>query len=261
MKFVTWNIRCQNGGDDARGCGWQTRLPLITATLRTLQPDIFAVQEAFGPQMDDLRAAFPGYQSAGIGRDDGKTTGEHCGIFFDAKRFELREQQTRWLSLTPDVPSRGWGASFTRIVTRVRLYDRGTTREPASEMEVWNAHFDHESEASRLESARLLRRWMFETKERSLLCGDFNCAPDAPPIAELIESDKLRDARSHAARVEGEIATFRGFGEPLHGARNRIDYVFADRYWNIESYDVPKDNESWPPASDHRPVIVELNLC
>lgn len=256
MRIISWNIRCQNGGDDARGCGWAARLPLIIETLRELNPDIFAVQEAHLAQMNDLRAAFPAYQNAGAGREDGKRDGEHCGIFFRRERFKLREEQTRWLSPTPDMPSRGWDANYTRIVTRVRLFDR----ERSSEMEVANAHLDHQSELARLESARLLRRYGFEAKAPSLLCGDFNCAPDSPPIIELTESDKLRDARSHAVTVTGEIATFCGFDKPLTGENNRIDYVFADRYWNIESYRVPVDSENWPPASDHRPVIVELQI-
>lgn len=257
MKIITWNIRCQNGGDDARGCGWAVRLPMIIETLRELQPDIFAVQEAHLAQMDDLCAAFPAYQSAGAGRDDGKTAGEHCGIFFRRERFKLREEQTRWLSPTPDAPSRGWGAACTRIVTAARLFDRQDKRV----FEVWNAHFDHQSEVARLESARQIWCGIENSDVLVILCGDFNCAPDAAPIGELTASGELCDARRHAARVEGETATFRGFDKPLTGENHRIDYVFADRHWNIESYRVPDDSENWPPASDHRPVIVELNLC
>ncbi len=261
MKIVTWNVRCQNETDDARGCGWKVRLPLVVETLRELAPDIFAVQEAHFEQINDLRAAFPTYQGAGAGREDGAKDGEQCGIFFDARRFKLREQRTRWLSESPDVPSRDWGAACTRIVTRVHLYDR----EAAHEMKVWNAHFDHRSALARLESARLLRRWMSEPTATpataaatwpTILCGDFNCAPDAPPIAELTEI--VRDSRAHATAVSGEVATFCGFDAPLHGENHRIDYVFADRFWNIESYSVPDDKERWPPASDHRPIIVQL---
>lgn len=257
MKIITWNIRCQNNGDDARGCGWATRLPMIVETLREFAPDIFAVQEAHLAQMNDLRAAFPAYQSAGVGRDDGKNEGEHCGIFFRNERFQLRAERTRWLSPTPDVPSRDWGAICTRIWTRADLFDRATERELA----IWNTHFDHGSERARLESARLLRR-EFEACERpAILCGDFNCGPGSAPVAELTASGALRDSRSHAARVEGEAATSCGFDTPLHGESRRIDYAFASPEWQIESYRVPDDNEGWPPASDHRPVVVQAKLA
>ena len=251
MKIVTWNVRYRNGGDDARGCGWATRLLRIVESLRALKPDIFAVQEAHFEQMNDLRAAFPAYESAGVGREDGANDGEHCGIFFSAARFWLRAQETHWLSPTPDTPSRGWDATCTRIVTKAWLFDR----ETEAKLTVWNTHLDHQSAKARIESARLLRRHALEAEVPLLLCGDFNCAPGSAPIAEL--TDSLRDARSHAARVEGEIATCCGFGAPLHGERNRIDYVLASREWQIESYRVPEDRADWPPASDHRPVVVE----
>ena len=255
MRLVTWNIRCQNNGDDARGCGWAARLPKIVETLRALKPAIFAVQEAHFEQMNDLRAAFPNYQNAGVGREDGKNDGEQCGIFFERERFKLRAEKTSWLSPTPDVPSRGWDAACTRIWTRAELHDRESGREFA----VYNTHFDHQSARARLESARVLRRELERAELPALLCGDFNCAPTSAPIAELAEN--LRDARSHAARVEGEIATSCGFDQPFRGENHRIDYVFATREWQIENYRVPDDGENWPPASDHRPVLVELNLC
>ena len=257
MKIITWNIRCQNGGDDARGCGWATRLPRIVETMRELEPDIFAVQEAHFEQMNDLRAAFPAYQNAGVGREDGENNGEQCGIFFNATRFWLRAQQTHWLSPTPAIPSRGWDANCTRIVTRADLFDRLKDRD----LTVCNTHFDHQSALARLESARVLRREIEALDVPALLCGDFNCAPNSSPILELTESNEVRDSRSHAARVAGEVATLRGFDRPLTGENHRIDYVFATREWQIENYRVPDDSETWPPASDHRPVVVELHLC
>ena len=253
MKIVTWNIRCQNGGDDARGCGWKARLPLVAEILRGLEPDIFAVQEAHFEQMNDLRAAFLNYQSAGVGREDGANDGEQCGIFFNATRFWLRAQETHWLSPTPEVPSRGWDAACTRIWTRAYLFDRAKDRELA----VWNAHLDHRSKLARLQSAQLLRRHALEAEIPMILCGDFNCTPNSAPIAELTRPG-LRDAHAHAAHVEGEVATFCGFDQALSGENHRIDYVFASREWQIKSYRVPEDRADWPPASDHRPVVVEL---
>lgn len=254
MKLVTWNLRCQNSGDDAHGCGWSVRLPQIVTTLRDLAPDILAVQETHAWQIQDLRTAFPAWQHAGKGRDDGDKRGEHCAIFFQRERFKLRTETTQWLSPTPTMPSRGWDAVCTRIITRVHLFDR----EAARELEVNNTHLDHKGEVARRESARWLARQMAGAREPALLCGDFNSAPDSMSVREL--SQTLRDARTHAqCPPEGEIATFRGFGEPLTGDAHRIDYVFVDRHWNIESYRV-LELQGWPPASDHRPVVVELKL-
>ena len=265
MKIITWNIRCQNATDNARSCGWAVRREHLCAIVNEQAPDIFATQEGYAPQIDDLRAALADYQMAGVGRNDGAREGEFCAIFFRADRYELRAQNTRWLSQTPDVPSFGWGAHCIRIVTCARLFDRETGRE----FEVWNSHFDHAVPLARLESARMLRREIEDLNVPAILCGDFNSAPDDEPILALTNNNGLRDSRSHAEQApRGPHATFCGFANftdrieaPIGGDEARIDYILPNENWHIESYAVLPTDDNPFPASDHRPVIVELNLC
>lgn len=42
---------------------------------------------------------------------------EYSCIFYNAQKFELIEQNTFWLSETPEVISKGWDAAYHRIVT------------------------------------------------------------------------------------------------------------------------------------------------
>ena len=264
MKIITWNIRCQNETDNARGCGWAVRRESLCAILNRQAPDILATQEGYAPQIDDLCAALPDYQMAGIGRNDGKRAGEFCAIFWRGERYELRAQKTQWLSLSPAEPSFGWGAHCVRIVTKARLFDRQTERE----FEVWNAHFDHASALARLESAKLLQREIAALDVPALLCGDFNCAPDDEPLLALTANGDLRDSRFHSAQPPlGPHATFCGFADytskieaPIGGEGARIDYVLATRDWNIESYATLPTDENAKPVSDHRPVVVEIAL-
>ena len=265
MKIMTWNVRCQNPTDDARGCGWAVRRAALCAILRQQAPDILTTQEAYAPQIDDLCAALPDYFMAGVGRNDGARAGEFCAIFARKDRYELRAQSTRWLSETPGEPSFGWGAHCIRIVTAARLFDRENGRE----FRVWNAHFDHASALARLESARQIRRGIEALDVPTILCGDFNSAPDDEPLVALTSHGGLRDSRSHSAREPlGPHATFCGFKNftdaieaPIGGEKARIDYVLADENWRIESYQTLPTDENSGPVSDHRPVIVELNLC
>ena len=263
MKIVNWNIRYRNQNDARQGLGWdEVRRARVVALIEDLAPDVLAIQEALAPQMNDLRAALPAYDDVGVGRDDGVESGEYAAIFFRRARFGLRSFRTRWLSQTPDVPSRGWDAALPRIATCVRLYDGQAKRE----FEVWNTHFDHLGEVARAESARTLRREIAQLMVPTLLCGDFNSAPDGTPVKEILSTENgavLRDARALSlAPPTGSLATFSGFKTPLSGAQNRIDYVFATTGWRIESYDVPawKDGDG-APASDHRPVVVEAILA
>ena len=262
MKIVTWNIRYRNAEDAGKGLGWdEVRRARVVAMLQDLAPDIVAVQEALAPQMKDLRAALPDYEDVGVGRDDGVESGEYAAIFFRRARFGLRSFRTRWLSQTPDVPSRGWDAALPRIATCARLYDGQFKRE----FEFWSTHFDHRGEVARAESARYLRREIAQLMVPTLLCGDFNSAPDGTPVKEILSTENgavLRDARALSQTTPtGSLATFCGFETPLTGADNRIDYVFATTGWQIESYNVP----AWKggddaPTSDHRPVVVEARL-
>lgn len=265
MKIMTWNVRCQNATDDARGCGWAVRRAPLCEIINAQAPDILATQEAYAPQIDDLCAALPDYAMAGVGRNDGARAGEFCALFFRKSRYELRAQNTRWLSPTPDAPSFGWDAHCIRIATVARLRDREIGRE----FEIWNAHFDHASALARVESARQIRRWVEQSDAPALVCGDFNSAPDDEPIVAFTRENGLRDARLHSAREPvGPHATFCGFPAftdkieaPIGGDEARIDYVLADDNWRIESYETLPTDENAKPVSDHRPVVIELELC
>ena len=262
MKIVTWNIRYRNADDAGKGLGWdEVRLARVASMVESLAPDVLAVQEALASQMNDLRAALPAYESVGVGRDDGVESGEFSALFFRRARFGLRGFRTRWLSQTPDLPSRGWDAALPRIATCARLYDGQTKRE----FEIWDTHFDHRGEVARAQSARYLRAEIGRLMVPALLCGDFNSAPDGTPVKEILSAGNgaiLRDARAISlAAPTGSLATFCGFEVPLSGADHRIDYVFATTGWQIESYDVPAWKEGdGAPASDHRPVVVEARL-
>ena len=74
----TYNVRQLNAADDARGDGWQQRLPVIASLIRFHDFDIFGAQEVFHSQLLDLLAALPGYGYTGVGRDDGAEAGEYA---------------------------------------------------------------------------------------------------------------------------------------------------------------------------------------
>lgn len=55
----TYNVRQLNAADDARGDGWQQRLPVIASLIRFHDFDIFGAQEVFRSQLEDLLGALP----------------------------------------------------------------------------------------------------------------------------------------------------------------------------------------------------------
>ena len=118
LKVMTWNIRYNNTDDGENA--WPLRKSHVTELILFHAPDVIGMQEALLGQVNDIASHLPGYDWVGVGRDDGKNAGEYAPIFYDSRRFQLKEQGWFWLSETPEVPSRGWDAALPRICTYIR---------------------------------------------------------------------------------------------------------------------------------------------
>src|SRR3546814_17199168 len=100
-------------------------------------------------------------------------------------RFTLLASGTFWLSQTPDRPGKGWDAAYPRIASWARLRDRTASQT----LLVVNTHFDHVGQVARVESAKLIRRWIGDHRQPGdavVLLGDFNSPTDSPPYAAIV---------------------------------------------------------------------------
>ena len=109
LNVVSFNIRMGVAKDGENS--WEYRKAASAEMVKTLAPDIMGVQEAFDFQTEYIKEQCPDYDGVGVGRDDGKTSGEIMMIFYNTKKVELEKWGTFWLSETPDVPSFGWDAA------------------------------------------------------------------------------------------------------------------------------------------------------
>ena len=172
LSAGTYNVRQLNAGDDARGDGWERRLPVIASLVRFHDFDIFGAQEVFHSQLEDLLGALPGYGYTGVGRDDGAEAGEYSVVFYKRDRFELLDSGHFWLAEDPSRPNRGWDAKYVRICCWGRFLDRQTKER----FWFFTLHTDHKGERAQSESCRLALdkiRTMCRG-ERAVLTGDFN---------------------------------------------------------------------------------------
>jgi endonuclease/exonuclease/phosphatase family metal-dependent hydrolase len=87
MRFATYNIRYDNPTDTLHA--WALRKEKVADLIRSCSPHIFGVQEALEHQTADLGAMLPDYDRYGVGRSDGKATGEQTTIFYKKEKFEL----------------------------------------------------------------------------------------------------------------------------------------------------------------------------
>ena len=271
IDVMSFNIRYSTPGrsEQASENNWtdsaHPRRERVIRVIREHEPDVLGVQEAMHHQIEDLIAAFPQFDFYGVGRDDGKTSGEYAGIFYRKDRFERTGAGSLWLSATPEKP----GTSFytapdanPRVASWVKLKDTPS----GEEFFVLNAHFDHISVPARQKSARLMRKRLEKEADKlpSIVMGDFNAREDAIEVIELAgrhdaASLQLTDSyRALHPEREPMEATYNDWKGTLKGSR--IDYILHTRDWQPLTAEIVRTSydDLWP--SDHYPVTAKLRL-
>lgn len=256
VRVLTFNIRYGTANDGAHA--WPARRAHVITTIRDHAPHLLGVQEALRFQLDELHAALPGYQEIGVGRDDGRTAGEYAALLVDTLRFGVVGSGTFWLSDTPDVPgSMHWGNRITRVTTWARLVDRAT----GDTLRVYNLHWDHESQLSRVRSAQLLQQRIAIDTNRAdgiIVMGDFNSDETNPAFTALVSQQAvpLHDtfrARHPDATIVGTFNSFRG-----DSTAGKIDAVLVGQGWETIDAGIDRRHFGALWASDHFAVWATL---
>lgn len=246
LSIISFNIRYDNPEDGEHA--WEHRKEACVAMLNEMQPDLFGLQEVVNTQLAYLKESLPKYQAVGEGRDPESNKDEHCSIFFSKDKFELLDQNTFWLSETPQTPSNGWDAKYNRIATWVHLKEKKTSKE----LIYLNTHFDHKGKIARFESSKLLVGSLKKLGKDSipiLVSGDFNAWPNDSLFIPI--KDYLQDLRMTVAPNDS-MQTTNGWGtEPPSKV---IDYIFFKKIDPI-SYTVVTKNYGVPYISDHYPIL------
>ncbi len=253
VTAMSYNIRCASCEPPDSPNHWSRRASLVAAMIRKHQPDVIALQEAERVALDDLGSLLDDYSWTGVGRDDGKDRGEFAAILFRRARFELLEAKTLWLSETPSLVSVGWDAALPRTLGIAVLRDRRSGRK----LQVFNTHFDHRGEHAREQSSRLVAREIAgrSAQEPFILMGDFNFGVDATGYGIL--GAHLRDAETVSQTPpEGGFITFNAFDRSARGTR--IDFIFVGNDARVLQHRIDPGVAPAPLASDHHPIIVEV---
>lgn len=258
FSLLTYNIRFNNPADGPNA--WPYRLERVDSLLRKADPDIMGFQEVLRGQLKELRRRFPDYGNVGVGRDNGKSAGEHSPIFYKKSMFRLLNSGTFWLSKQPEIPgSKDWDAAITRICSWVCLEFKSSGKR----LWVFNTHFDHKGATARAESARLMR-----SRARSMagddphiLCGDFNMLPGSDPYGILLEGEQLKDVFMIPGIEHGsETGTFYGFELKGKTGGPRIDYIFISPGLRANRCRIISNHNGKTYPSDHLPFQADLEL-
>ena len=250
---MSYNIRYDNSWDDLNN--WEIRKDKVVEIFTDYNPGIIGIQEGLINQIQYIDSSLINYDHFGVGRDDGKSKGEFCSIFYDRNRYMLNDHSTFWLSEMPDHVSVGWDAALERICT----YGLFKDRKSGDSFWVFNTHFDHMGLVAREKSSKLILDKMDKVNHENLptiLMGDFNSMPKSQPIKKI--KSKLFDGLDISVKeLNGPIGTYNAFNTDLP-IEKRIDYIFVNDF-KVDAYthinDRLNDNRH---ISDHLPVLIKV---
>lgn len=218
--------------------------------VRSYFPDTVGFQEVDPTWLSTLRNGLKDqYDYVGEGRDGGNN-GEYNPIFYRKDKFNLIDSGTKWLSDSPNRPSKVYESSLNRIYTYALL----ERRSDGVKLMVVNTHLEHTSEAAREKQAKFLVDFLKSAMDYPIiLTGDFNCT-DASQAYTTIVSCGMSNSFKVADNKINNSATFTSYGS----ASKIIDFVFVSPNASaVMSYKVcdEKINNAFP--SDHHPVLIE----
>ena len=261
IDALSFNIRFDNPKDGENA--WPNRKEMVGQWVKSESPDVIGLQEALRHQIDDIKKVATAYSEYGVGRDDGKSRGEHCTILYLKKRFSLDKSDcgTFWFSDTPEkIASKSWGNEIPRICTWARFIDKKTDKG----FYVYNVHYDHRSQPSRLGASELIIQRISKRKrsnEPIILMGDFNASENNPAI-KIFKDEPLNlvDTFRVVKPDEKMVKTFHGFrGGSFSGGK--IDHVFMlPKMGKVSSAEIVRFNKDKRYLSDHYPVRAKLSF-
>lgn len=255
ITLMTYNIRMDTPSDGENA--WPNRKEALAKQILEVNPTIIGIQEGMPHQVEFLSKELNHYNFIGVGRDGGNA-GEYSAIYFDSKKVELQKENTFWLSTTPEKPSKSWDAAYPRICTY------GLFKHIETNMFFWvfNTHFDHVGQQSRLNSTSIILKTIKELNDDNpvFVIGDLNVTPQNEVI-NLFNQNFIDTYEASIETPKGSFGTFNGF-DTTTPAKDRIDYILADPSKNIEivSYEVLSNKIDSKFLSDHFAVLVKIIL-
>lgn len=251
ISVISYNIRMGEGKDGTNS--WQFRCPATILMLNEEKPDIFGVQEAYDYQMLFITENCRQYKAFGVGREDGKSKGEHTAIFYNKKNIALLSKGNFWLSETPEKPSVGWDAACPRTATWALMKDKRSGKK----FYFVNTHLDHMGETARKEGLRLIMDSIGEINTKGypvILTGDFNITPDDKALKVL--NERMKSCRLFAIESD-QAGTYHGWGRESEP----IDYIYFNGFRECGKFKViTKKYAGIPFISDHYPIKAVLTF-
>ena len=251
ITMMSCNVRCLTPLDLGKK-SWFYRADLLLSDIAAQAPGIIGFQEATRWQYDYLVDVLEGYDSV-IDYRDKSIASEGCPIFYNEALYTLKDKGSFWLSETPDVMSKDWGAAHYRICSYVILTDKASGKD----FVVFNTHLDHVSDEARIKGIQVVLDKIAQFGGMpAVIMGDFNALEGSKTYESATEH--FLDAQYAAAEtMEGH--TYQNWGNPEKF--KRLDYFMISKEgWTAQRYAVIQPVHDAVYVSDHCPIVLELVL-
>lgn len=251
ITVMSCNVRCLSPLDLGKR-SWFYRADLLVSDIDREDPGIIGFQEVTKWQYRYLVDAMEQYDSVITYRDD-SAIAEGCPIFYNTQQFALVDKGSFWLSETPEVMSKDWGAAHYRICSYVILTHKVSNKA----FVVFNTHLDHVSDEARIKGIKVVLDKIAQFGGLpSVIMGDLNAEAGSQTYSSVTQH--FLDAKLVAATAEGD-ATYQAWGE--EGKGKRIDYfMISPSGFRVHEYHVVDIIHDGVYASDHSPIVMSLIL-
>ena len=257
IKIMSFNVRTKTSETDPTN-NWDNRKAACVELIKDQRPTVIGFQEAqytlqWKYLKDQLADIYDGY---GVNRDTGAESGsgEVMGILYDKSSVEKIDGGTFWLSETPDTPSKGFGASYSRNATW------GLFKHiPSGKIFYYiNTHLDHQVANAQIEGMKLISKRFEEYKGLYplFLTGDLNIKADNVAL-DVIESYMYNARVAAPSSYSDFINTYNGWKV---GGKGVIDHIYCSNNLQVVEYHTVNDDYGVPFVSDHYPIYAIVKL-
>lgn len=252
VTMISCNVRCLTPLDLGKK-SWFYRADLLMQDIAAQAPGIIGFQEVTRWQYDYLVDVLTGYDSV-IDYRDKSPVSEGCPIFYNEQLYTLKDKGSFWLSETPEIMSKDWGAAHYRICSYVILTDKASGKD----FVVFNTHLDHVSDEARIKGIEVVLSKIAQFGGLpAVIMGDLNA---------LEGSDTYKSATNHfldaqyAAEESMEGHTYQNWGNPEK--YKRLDYFMISKTgWVAKRYAIVQPVHDGVYVSDHCPIVLKLLLA
>ena len=236
VNVMSFNIRQSGANNELDGDnGWLKRQNKVMDYMNNSGADVLCLQEVRKSQGADITATLSEtYRGVYFGREN-IANPEGLMTIYNVKKYDLVSQELFWLSETPEVASKGWGANYYRICAVLTLKEKASGKI----LNVFNVHLDHQVELARVNGLKLVMERMEGKQGHSLVAGDFNTTSSSG--CYNIIADVMTDtSKTPGAKV---FSTCQGFGAGKGNQNGSpIDFIFVDKEDTLlKSYKICND--------------------